>query len=112
MGVCCIKHHSQDQNEFTETLKKDDFASLYEGNVEVIKKITKIQSRYRVYKAKQVLAELKLKKTNSMRAELELEQEKFCSTNQRVLELEQKIGPFNYDKSLEKTQGLEKKAHM
>jgi hypothetical protein len=109
MGVCCIKHHSQDPNEFTETLKKDEFVSLYAGNEEVIKKVVKIQSRYRIYKAKQVLADLKSKQTNTIRVDLDLEQTKFRSTNEKVLELEEKIGPFNYDKSLEINEKLEKK---
>lgn len=104
MGVCCIKHTKQDQNEFLQPQAKEDYISLYEGNKEIQKKITKIQSTFRMFKAIKQFRLLKKDKENAV-----ILNQKLVSSNPKVVEMEEKLGPFKHENAIERKGKLEKR---
>lgn len=59
MGVCCVKQHNQDQNEFPSSVKDNGTLSIYKGDKDAIQKIIRIQSLIRRYRAKKEYKQLR-----------------------------------------------------
>lgn len=98
MGVCCVKQHNQDQNEFNETTKKPELLSLLKESKDSISRIIKIQCAIRRYQAMKQLKQLKANKPTHVMADCASIPVDMSSDNSKVKELEAKLEPFKHEK--------------
>ena len=98
MGVCCVKQHNQDQNEFNETTKKPELLTLLKGSKDAISRIIKIQCAMRRFRAMKQLKQLKASKPTHAMAECTGAVVDMTSDNSKVKELEARLEPFKHEK--------------